>query len=426
MPAGGATTTWRNVVCPFCGLLCDDLTVARGNGRLDVQALDVQANGCAVAAEGFAQSSAPPTPALIEGRAADRAAAHERAARLLAQSRLPLFAGLGADVAGMREVLALADRLGGIVDHAGSEALFRNLRVLQDSGWVAATLSEVRDRADLVLIVGPDPSPAFPRFAERCLDPVPAFGPSQGARRVVHLGPRADGASPLRALKDFSELACTLDDLPADVAALGALVKGHAIDRPGLAALAAALKASRYSAVVWAAGMLDRPEAMLIVHALGELVRELNRTTRSAVFPLGGGDNALGANQACLWQAGVPLRASFARGVPEHDPYRFSGQRLLAAREVDLLVWISAFRDLPLPATGVPTILLAPPFARAAKNVAVFLPVGTPGVDHEGYAMRADALVALKLKATAARDLPSCAAVLGDIGVRLAGLRKSA
>jgi formylmethanofuran dehydrogenase subunit B len=418
MPKDGATTTWRNAVCPFCGLLCDDLTVTRAQGRVNIEA-----KGCALAAQGFAAATAPPASPMIGGRAAEHSAASGEAARLLAQSRLPLFAGLGTDIAGMREVLALADRLGGVVDHGGSEALFRNLRVLQDTGWVATTLGEVRDRADLVLIIGPDPSPAFPRFVERFLKPKPAF---QGSRRVVHLGPKADGASPLRTLANFGEQACALDDLAPAVSALAALVKGRAIDRPDLAELAAALKASRYAVVTWAAGMLDQPGAVLIVHALGEMVRELNRATRAAVLPLGGGDNAVGANQACLWQAGVPLRLSFARGVPEHDPYRFDARRLLAAREVDLLVWISSFRDSPPPASDVPTILIAPPNAKAAKDAAVFFPVGTPGVDHGGHALRADGLVALNLKATAARDLPSCAAVLSGIAARMKAARKSA
>ena len=49
------------------------------------------------------------------------------------------------------ETLALAERTGGIVDHAGSRGLMANLRAQQDGGWVTATLAEIRNRADLVL-----------------------------------------------------------------------------------------------------------------------------------------------------------------------------------------------------------------------------------------------------------------------------------
>ncbi len=94
-----------------------------------------------------------------------------RAAELLRASSLPLFGGLGTDVAGMREVLALAERTGGIVDHAGSRGLLANVRAMQDGGTVTATLAEVRNRADLVLLVGTDTKAIAPRLVERCLAP---------------------------------------------------------------------------------------------------------------------------------------------------------------------------------------------------------------------------------------------------------------
>ena len=49
---------------------------------------------------------------------------------LIRESRLPIFGGLGTDVDGMRAVMTLAERGGGVVDHALSERAYRNLRVL--------------------------------------------------------------------------------------------------------------------------------------------------------------------------------------------------------------------------------------------------------------------------------------------------------
>ena len=68
----------------------------------------------------------------------------------------------------MRVLVELAERSGGIVDHANGDALFRNLRVLQNTGWISTTLTEVRNRADLLVVAGPDISRRFPRFFERC------------------------------------------------------------------------------------------------------------------------------------------------------------------------------------------------------------------------------------------------------------------
>src|SRR5262249_60471217 len=105
----------------------------------------------------------PPGP---PGRPAGPDEAVPPPAGLLAAARQPLFAGLGTDLAGMRAVLRLADRIGGIVDHLGSPALFRNLPAQRDQGWIATTQSEVRNRADVILVVGDDPGEAVPRVYE--------------------------------------------------------------------------------------------------------------------------------------------------------------------------------------------------------------------------------------------------------------------
>ena len=57
---------------------------------------------------------------------------------------------------GARAAGRLADRLGGVLDHMNSAAVLRNLMVLQDSGWITTTLSEVRNRADLLIVAGGD------------------------------------------------------------------------------------------------------------------------------------------------------------------------------------------------------------------------------------------------------------------------------
>ncbi len=184
-PGGSAldepATVFREVVCPFCSLGCDDLEVA-----IEGSALRLVGPDCPVAAQGFGRVGDRAGP-LVAGLPATVEAAIERAAELLRGSALPLFGGLGTDVAGMRAVLALAESTGGIVDHAGSRGLLANVRAMQDGGTVTATLAEVRNRADLVLVVATDVDAVAPRFAERCLAPTTGlFGPLR--RELVHLG----------------------------------------------------------------------------------------------------------------------------------------------------------------------------------------------------------------------------------------------
>jgi formylmethanofuran dehydrogenase subunit B len=366
----------------------------------------------------------------------ERGDALARAAAILDSSRQPLFAGLGADVDGVRAILGLADRVGGVVDHMGSEGLFRNLRVLQDVGWVTTTLSEVRNRADVLLVVGPDPAPVFPRFYERCVEVSQTlFSEGPLGRRLFRLGPPSAGSLASKDNVAIQDLHCPLDRLPDAVAVLAALVKGARVPVESVAGIPVAelatvvdcLKAARYGIVIWAASLLDIEAADLIVQSLVELVRDLNVTTRCAALPLTGSDNLLGANQACTWQAGFPLRTGFARGFPEHDQYRFSARRMIEERDADALVWISAFRDaLPPPAGEIPTVLLAPPYTRPSHPPTVFIPVGTPGIDHAGQVYRSDGVVSVRLSALRARGLPSVADVMSDLDARLSRRRSAA
>jgi formylmethanofuran dehydrogenase subunit B len=403
----------RNVACPFCGLACDDLGIAVAGERVSVQEA-----GCALSREGFERALPDATP-QVGGKAATLAEAVARAADILRNSRQPLFAGLATDVAGLRAVMQLAERAGGIVDHLGSDGFFRNLRTVQDSGWMTTTLSEVRNHMDLLLIVGPDPTPQFPRFHERCVAPRQTlFAESRKPPTVVRLGPTQSGD-----VIAAQQLTCDLERLPEAVAALRCLVSGRSMHAPDIAglpakeliALAEQLKAARYGVVTWMAGAFAFAGAELLTQALADLVRDVNQVTRCAALPLTGSDNVMGAHQVCSWQSGFPLRTSFAGGAPAHDPLLYDTARLLREQEVDALIWISTFGPHAALATDLPTIVLASAPLRFERQPEVHIPVGTPGIDHAGEIFRTDGVVALPLSALRNAARPSAADVLARI-----------
>jgi formylmethanofuran dehydrogenase subunit B len=128
---------------------------------------------------------------------------------------------------------------------------------------------------------------------------------------------------------------------------------------------------------------------------------------------LGGNEGAPSAASVAAWQTGYPLRLSYANGKPEYDSYRYSIGRMLAENEGDLLVWLSSFTtDLGPPMTRIPTIVLGTPGIRLSQPPAVFIPVGTPGIDHAGCMVRCDNVVSLPLTNLNRSRLPSAADVL--------------
>lgn len=411
----------RDVACPFCGLACDDLEIEVTAGRLRLSK-----GACPISRAQFERDLPNDATPQLDGRDCTRAEAVAAAAGLLREARLPVFAGLATDIEGLRGALALADRTGGVIDHRGSQALFADLTALRDIGTMSTTFSEARNRADLLLLVGPDPLPAMPRLLERCFSNQPTLFSETGIqRRLVHLGALPSAAAPaLPPGLRYAPIPCAAEALAPLVGRLRAILKGRtpaAGEEVALTELAGALRMAGYAVVAWMASVLPPETADLIVLSLVEMVRDLNLAHRAACLPLGGAENLTGANQACLWQSGYPLRTSFGTGAPRHDPVLHSAARLIESGEADALLWISTLGSaVPPPVRpGLPLILLAPPEEKTSVSPAVFLPVGRPGIDHAGQIFRGDGIVALPLTAIRASSLPSAGETLRNIAAAM-------
>lgn len=415
---------FENVTSPFCGTLPDDLAVERTDSGLKVVG-----NGDVKSVAGF-ERKLPSSSPQVGGKDVSLDAAVKQAAKLLGNARQPLFGGLATDVEGMRAVLALADRTGGIVDHALSEAQYRNFKIMQSTGWIMSTLTETRNRADLFIIVGSDIHKLHPRFFERIVSPPDSmFHVDAPQRTVVFIGKGLDrsGAKGSR-IGEVITLACP-DEQAGDVVALlrarlrGFRVKprkGDGVTLAQIDALAELCRNAKYGVVVWAPPGLNFPFAELAVEQFTGLVRDLNLTTRFAGLSLGGAEGAITAAAVCGWQSGYPLRVSYASGAPDYDPYRWNIARMLKEGEGDLLVWIASISpDFAPPATKLPTIVLGTPGLKLAGEPAVIIPVGTPGVDHAGRLVRVDNVVSLPLKDLGRSDLPAASAVLSAIEAAL-------
>ncbi len=118
--------------------------------------------------------------ARIDGRPVALEAAIAEAARTLAASRLPVIAGLGTDIAGARAAVALARRIGGVVDHMHAAAVMRDLAVMRQAGAYLTTPNEARLRGDTLLLVGPGLIETWPDLADRLFGEIRAAGSRRG------------------------------------------------------------------------------------------------------------------------------------------------------------------------------------------------------------------------------------------------------
>jgi formylmethanofuran dehydrogenase subunit B len=418
------TNHYENVACPFCGLACDDLEIGpSGSG------LKVLKNGCPKSVAGFERPLVEPNP-QVDGKDVPLSEAIAVAAKLIKESRLPIFGGLGTDIDGMRAVMTLAERGGGVVDHALSESAYRNLRVYQSSGYLTTSLTEARNRADLFVIAGSDINKIHPRFFERIVcNEASMFSDPAPKRTVIFLGEGLDqSAATGKRIGDVLTLPCKTDRIGEILDAMRAMAKGVAISddtigglpRAAVEGLFARCKAATYGVMVWSPSSYDFPNADLTVQAINEFIKELNLTQRFAGLSLGGSEGSPSVTAVCTWQSGFPLRVSFANGKADYDSERYDAKRMIAAKEGDLVVWLTSFTgELSPPDTDVPMIVLGTPDLALKRKPRVYIPVGTPGVDHAGTIVRVDSVVSLPLRKLRQSKLPRAADVLASIEAAL-------
>jgi formylmethanofuran dehydrogenase subunit B len=364
--------------------------------------------------------------ASIDGAPASLDEAATTAARLLARSRQPLIAGLGADIDGARAAIALAERVGGVIEHMHSAALLRDLDCLRETGIMLTTPGEARVRADVVLLVGDGLTEAWPQLNERLLAPPARPEGVDVKRRIIWLAP-AIGARIGGFEGDIeiwkAERGATL---AVNLAALRARVKNRPIANPRIArsalplsvldSIATTIKAARFGVAVWTAESLGALE----IEMFHGLVRDLNDTTRFSTLPLPAPDHGAGVLAACGWTTGFPMRTGFGAGVPIHDPWRFDAERLVASGETDCVLWISAFGASPPAWRGaVNFIALCERTTQFAAEPKVRITVGRPGVDHDAVMHSSDVGTLVPVTASARSGAPSVAEALERIGARL-------
>ncbi len=406
--------------CPACGLLCDDIAINSDTGET--------ATPCGKSIQ-FYQNALNPvqTSAQVNGKSVSLAAATGQAAKLLAKAKRPLFAGLGTEVLGMRAITGLAKKTNATLDHMHSEGTVNNTLTLQNIGYQTTTLMEVKNRADVIVVIGADLNKSVPKFLEKMVwhDDTLFDKP---APKVIALAPPAGSKyeSPVEVIEaDYDalpEITNTLKALLADKNPLNRLSDDTDIAGVSLGTLksiVSQLKAAQYGVVIWAASSLKTlPAAELVTQTIVQFINTLNKDNRVMGLPLNSGDGDTTVNNAFTWLTGYATRAKFVNNVPIYDPRNFSTAKQLD--QTDVLLWTSSFSPVTPPQTDAPTIVIGHPNTELPQTPDVFIPVAVPGVHSDGQMFRMDSSITLPLRKFKESDLPTLHSVIEQIESELA------
>jgi formylmethanofuran dehydrogenase subunit B len=364
-----------SLICAGCGLLCDDVTA--DGPRLEPP--------CALGAAWLTDRSAPAgdaPDATVAGVPADGETALVRAARLLRDARRSLVHGFaGATIEDARAAVTLADRLGAIVATGPPARPWPGAAAFPLRGSSTATLGEIRDRSQLVIIWHEDPETTHPRLLQRL-----GFGEHGSPTHV-------DGSRTLVVVDDRD----TATRRRAD----------HALDWPpdrdveALAELFDRFDDARHATIVYGAALATGTGGQRRELALSELVRRLSHGRHVVTLSLAGTAGIQSADDLLAWQTGYSGTVDLGSGHPELVTVT---EPLIDHERIDLALCVE-----DEPSGGVPTIVLS--HRAGPAETEVWIRTAPAGVAAAGTMHRLDG-VPLTLSPPRGSTAPTAAAVL--------------
>ncbi|RPJ63453.1 MAG: hypothetical protein EHM24_24365 [Acidobacteria bacterium] len=379
-----------STTCLGCGCACDDLEIQVRNGRTESISPP-----CPLAQTWFGSGKVPER-VLVGGQAASVEAAVTAAVELLAGAGRVLVV-LAPDLTSQaqRTAVALADLLHATVDSATSAAAADGILAAQRRGRAAATLGEIRNRADVFFFWAADPTEKYPRYLERyALEPVGTHVPEGRRGRTVISVSVGKDRGPAGADLEF---ALAPDEELSALSVVRAIVLGNTLGelperlRPAAEVGNRLLKA-RYAAVIHDGepGLESRDPYR--TEGLIALAQALNNSTRGALSTLRAGGNRSGAEAVLTWQTGYPFAVDLSGGAPRYEPGRRGLDRGGDAFDAALIA--GSVGDLPKGSrtalAKVPAVVIGPRASESRLDLRVAIDTGVAGIHEAGTGYRMD------------------------------------
>ena len=394
----------HDVVCNFCGCLCDDLEIT-----VEKNKITRVSRGCAI---GRSRLLAPvePVRCRVDGEDVSLDDAVAAAAAILHRAKNPLIYGLSSTTCEAQKIaVAIAEITGANLDSTASVCHGPGSMARQMVGLPTCTLGEVKNRADLVIFWGCNPAEAHLRHMERyAVNPKGMYIPEgKKGRKTVIVDVRK--TQPARTADSFIQLRQGYDY--ECISVLRALLAGESIAAREVGGVAIeiweelleTMKNAHYGVCFFGMGLtMTRGKFNNVRNAIA-LVRDLNKITRFTMIPMRGHGNVAGVEQVLSWQTGFPFAVNLSRGYPRYNPGEFTAVDLLARGEVDAALIIASDPGAHFPAVAaehlrrIPLVVVDSAENYTSEMADVVIPVAASGISAAGTVYRLDN-VPLRLK----------------------------
>ncbi|WP_457555157.1 formylmethanofuran dehydrogenase subunit B [Candidatus Pyrohabitans sp.] len=403
---------YTDVICSFCGTLCDDIEVVVEDNRI----VDVK-HACRIGTAKFLSSNELEHRLLKpmvrkNGKLVETSLdeALDRAAGILKSAIKPLLYGWSSTSCEAQSAgIELAEELGGVIDATVTVCHGPSVLAVHDAGYPGCTLGEVKNRADLVIYWGSNPMHGHPRHLSRySIFPRGYFRErGQSDRELVVVDVRKTDTAKIanRFIKvNYGE------DYEL-ISALRKVVNGGelreesvaGVPRKEIIELAEKMMNCQFGVLFFGMGLTQSYGRHRNIDNAICLVRDLNVHTKFVMQPMRGHYNVVGFSEVLGWQAGFPYAVDFGRGFAWYNPGETTANDVLQRGECDAALVIASDPVSHFPRKSVEHLAKIPLVAidihptPTTQIADVVIPSAIAGIEVEGTAYRMDS-VPLRLR----------------------------
>jgi formylmethanofuran dehydrogenase subunit B len=376
----------RKLVCTGCGCLCDDVQVEIDGAHLG-QIENACAKGAAYLQSAFNPDRRPKSS--IRGRSCSPEAAIDEAAQLLSRAKRRLIFGLDSSTLETQALaIELARKLGAALDDASSFSYGPLIERILGQELPTCSLSEVKDKADLLLYWGANPTTTHPRhlskytyYAYADFNPAgwyPKVTLSSIDVRPTELTAMSKPGFRIKPCGDRELISGLLGESPT-----------ASVEAKQLSEL---VRKSRFCVIFCGLGLVHSLDGDF--SGFTRMVQMLSQSIRVAIIPMIVETNMVGFSQSIHRQTSYVNQISFAGGVSHGRQFSFLDQVHNRTPDCILIVGSDPFSAMPQSLMsklqGVDIICLDHFSTLTAEAASVVIPTAVPGVESGGNVVRMD------------------------------------
>jgi len=335
----------------------------------------------------------------IDNKPVDEATAISEAAAILKNAKNPLIFGLGTSTNETQKLaIELARKTSATLDDTSSFCLGRVVEALLNNKFKVCTLDDVRNKADVTIFWGADPSDSHPRHLSKHSYFPRGLEKQRGweeERTAIAIDVRKSHTAKICGNHFFQiPPGGDAEFIDALIAGLSGKLPKTSYNFPPkrILELANILKGAKFGVVFVGLGLIYSLENL---EPLIRLMDALNEKANFHLIPMVGHYNMRGFNENLFEETGYVNSVKFEAGTVKHGP-EYSIVESLKAKTVDAALIIGSDPLSSLPRSiaknllEIPVISLDPCETLTSRSAKVYINTAISGVESGGSATRMD------------------------------------